>query len=169
MTKHDCDKLYPADIAPMAQALDELAEVDRAAARSGLEARVARAAWPRRAAGFDLASRSEAGAGAGSGWRGWVMRPSMRLAASVAVMAGGVAAWVAMQPGAWVARPGGGAGGPVGDAAPSLEQDVDAWLSLAGPDDGLGARIEALHLMNDDLVRGLEPGWLEDELSGESL
>ena len=147
------DELYPADVAPVARGLDELGELDRRAAGAGLERRVMQASWRQgSASGPRLASAGPAG---GASWLG---RPSMALAASVAVVAGGVAAWVAMQP-----------GGAPAPAAVSLEQEVDVWLAIAGSDDGLHAEIDALRLLNDDLARGLEPGWLEDELSGESL
>lgn len=147
MIMHD-DELYPADVAPMARKLDELAETDRQAAAGGLERRIARASWRRRSA-LRLGHTTR---------RPWLTKPSMALAASVAVLAGGAAAWLAIQ--------------PPQEAAParaSLEQEVDVWLTLAGPDDGLRAEIEALRLLNEDLAQGLEPGWFEDELSGESL
>ena len=152
MNAHDSDKIYPADIAPVAAAVDDLAEADRRASPNGLERRLARASWKSRSTGLRLTSERD-------GQPRWLARPSMRLAASVAVVAGGLAAWVAMQP----------AGRPAPDTAPSLEQEVDAWLALAGPDDGLRAEIETMLLQSADLARGLNSGWLEDELIGESL
>lgn len=153
MTSQDSDTIYPAGIAPMARALDDLAAADGAAAGPDLEASVARALRDaRRAPALRLAPASAAGTG-------WLANPAMRLAASVAIVAGGAAAWLAMRP------------APPTTPAPaeSLEQEVDAWLTLAGPDDGLSIQIETMLLQSADLARGLDAGWIEDDLMGESL
>jgi hypothetical protein len=162
MNANDPNDIYPADIAPVARALDELAEADRRAAGPDLEPRLARSLRDARttpalrlAAPGVPAPHSPETARPG----GWLTSPSMRLAASVAIVAGALAAWLAMRP----------AGGAATGRPASLEQEVDAWLALAGPDDGLRTEIETLLLLSDDLARGLDSGWLEEELMGESL
>jgi hypothetical protein len=151
---HDPDALYPAEITPLARGLDELAAADGAAAGPDLEGRIAQALREARGApSLRLAPQRTAG---------WLASPALRLAASVAIVAGGAAAWLAMRAGPPATDPG-------ADPAPSLEQEVDAWLTLAGPDDGLSVQIETMLLQSADLARGLEAGWLEEDLMGESL
>lgn len=171
---HDPHTLYPADIAPIARALDDLGEAERQAAGAELEAGVVGAIESaRRPAALRLstpsATPSVTTAAGGSGHSGnsaartgWAASGRMRLAASVAIVAGGLAAWLALNP----------APAPVGPAPlneASLEQEVEAWLALAGPDDELRAEIEVMLLQSADLARGLDAGWIEDDLIGESL
>lgn len=162
---HDPHDLYPADIAPIARALDELGEAERRAASANLEADVVMAIEAaRRPGALRLAPAPSAGSAAAKGLGtmagGRGARGRMRLAASIAIIAGGLAAWMALRP------------APAGQAPTqeqSLEQEVDAWLALAGPDDELRAEIEIMLLQSADLARGLDAGWIEDELIGESL
>lgn len=166
---HDPD-LYPADIAPTARALDDLGEAERQAAGADLERGVVRAIQAaRRPAPLRLSTRAHATAAAGrSSSRiglvtgGWGAGGRVRLAASVAIVAGVLAGWMAL-------RPAPAPEGRLTTAENSLEQEVDAWLALAGPDDELRAEIEIMLLQSADLVRGLDAGWIEDDLIGESL
>ena len=161
---HDPHDLYPADIAPIARALDDLGEAERQAASAHLEAGVVRAIESaRRPAALRLAPPAAQPAAANARRTpasGWGAGGRMRLAASVAIIAGGLAAWMAVRP---------APEGPMPIHEQSLEQEVDAWLALAGPDDELRAEIEIMLLQSADLSRGLDAGGIEDELIGESL
>jgi hypothetical protein len=148
----------PADIAPIAAALDALAQRDAAGA-VGLEERLARAtshALPRPA----LRLNGEfAGGGLGGDWGGGepatvqtVQRflTPRRLAAAVALCAGGVAIWLAMLTG--------GSAQPVQVAQSANDEDAEYRLVLAALDHSWFGESDL------DLLR-LEADAVEDSLS----
>ncbi|MFG0286030.1 MAG: hypothetical protein ACF8R7_16555 [Phycisphaerales bacterium JB039] len=149
MSHSNSDDIYPADIAPVARAMDRLAEADASCAPADLEQRVLRAA--------PLARRAPALRMSSAAMRPWWSLASLRLAAAIAIIAGVGAGWLALR------------SGPPGDRAPTLEEEVDAWLAMAGADDSFQAEIETLLLLNADLASTFDSGWIEDDLIGDSL
>jgi hypothetical protein len=145
-------ELYPADIAPIARAMDRLAAADASAASADLEQRTVEAA--RSARSGPPLRLADAPASA----RPWWSRAPLRLAAAVAIVAAGGAAWM-LTP----------APAAPSHIPPSLEEQVDVWLAMADADDSIRTEIETLLLLNAGLTASFDSGWIEDDLLGESL
>ena len=149
MSQTNHDDIYPSDIAPVARALDRLAEADADCAPANLEHRIAREVRSARAAPALHIS--------GGALRPWWAGRLMRFAAAIVIVGGVGAGWLALRP------------GTDGAPAPTLEEEVDAWLTMAGATDSFRTEIEAMLLLNADLASTFDSGWVEDDLIGDSL
>jgi hypothetical protein len=129
-------------------ALDALAEAERASSRAGIESRI-----------FE-ATRTALSPGAGASAPAVIGRIGLargrRLAAGLAIMGAAGAAWIAVRTG----------GNHSVVAQTSLEQGLDAWLSVA-LDEANADELDELKSRAAGLADSLDSGWEFDDLDIE--